>query len=32
MRKLSTLLIAAMLAGATPVNPADSAPAWQYGW
>jgi hypothetical protein len=32
MRKLSALLITAMLAGATLVDPADSAPAWQYGW
>jgi len=32
MRKLSALLIVAMLAGATLANPADSASAWQYGW
>lgn len=32
MRKLSVFLIAAMLAGATLVDPADAAPGWQYGW
>jgi hypothetical protein len=32
MRKLSALLIAAMLAGTTLVDPTDAAPGWQYGW